>query len=214
MDGGIHAQVVVNGVEGCPAASMSETLEIESVTVDRRSELRGGAVVGDVTVGETAAEEETPESVERVFADETRSVYRFENPAGDCPCGRLPDHDCPVREVRADSGSLSLSFIAPDVQTLQSIVADLQSCCDTVRVQRLTQSTSSARRRLLFVNRQAFTDRQYEVLRTAHEMGYFARPKRADSATVAAELGISVATFSEHLAVTQEKLLDQLLAAH
>ncbi|WP_224270836.1 helix-turn-helix domain-containing protein [Haloprofundus salinisoli] len=214
MDGGIHAQTAVSGVEGCPAASMSENFEIESVVVDRRTESRGGAVVGDVTVDRTAAEEGTLEDVERVFADETRSVYRFVNRAGDCPCGRIPDHDCPVREVRADSGSLSLSFIAPNVRTLQSIVTDLQACCDTVRVQRLTQSTPTARRRLLFVNRQAFTDHQYEVLQTVHEMGYFARPKRADSAAVASELGISVATFSEHLAVTQEKLLDQLLTTH
>ncbi|KTG07646.1 bacterio-opsin activator [Haloprofundus marisrubri] len=210
MDAGIHAQIQVSGVEGCPAASLSEDVEIESVVLDRQTGSRDGTVVGEVTVDHADTEMEAPEGVQRVFDDDTRSVYRFVNRTGDCPCGRVPDHGCPVRTVRADSGSLLLSFIASDVQTLRSIVTDLRSCCGAVRVQRLTQSTPESQR-LLFVNREAFTDRQYEVLQTAHEMGYFARPKRADSAAVAAELGISVATFSEHLAVAQEKLLDQVL---
>jgi hypothetical protein len=62
------------------------------------------------------------------------------------------------------------------------------------------------------VDRTAFTDRQCEVLRTAHEMGYFDRPRESDSATVAAALGVSTATFSEHLSAAQDTLLDQLLA--
>ncbi|MFC6724570.1 helix-turn-helix domain-containing protein, partial [Halobium palmae] len=103
-------------------------------------------------------------------------------------------------------------FVACDLPTLRSIVADLRSCCGDVRLQRLTRSAPDDRRTLLFVDRTAFTDRQYEVLRTAHEMGYFAQPKEADSADVAAALDISVPTFSEHLSVAQEKLLEQLLA--
>ncbi|WP_224337510.1 helix-turn-helix domain-containing protein [Haloprofundus halobius] len=221
MGTGIHAQVTVEGVVGCPAAAMSETVDVESIVVDRQTAAAGGGVVGELTVERPVGEESiadestaesTPDRIERVFADDERSVYRFVTESGDCPCGHIPDHDCPLREVRADAGALSLSFIAPDVETLRSILADLQSCSTAVRVQRLTQSTPNDEQRLLFVDREAFTDRQYEVLRTAHEMGYFARPKRADSAAVAAELDISVATFSEHLAVTQEKLLDQLLA--
>lgn len=213
MDAGIHAQIQVSGVEGCPAASLSEDVEIESVALDRQTGSRGGSVVGEVTVDGADTEMETPEGVRRVFDDDTRSVYRFVNRDGKCPCGCVPDYGCPVRTIRADSGSLSLSFIAPNVETLRSIVTDLQSCCETVRVRRLTQSTPDSQH-LLFVNRDVFTDRQFEVLQTAHEMGYFARPKRADSAAVAAELGISVATFSEHLAVAQEKLLDQLAMNH
>jgi hypothetical protein len=43
-------------------------------------------------------------------------------------------------------------------------------------------------------------------------MGYFDRPKTASSDEVATALDIAVPTFSEHLATTQSKLLDQVLA--
>ena len=211
MDSGINAQVAVSGVEGCPVDSIGEECEVTSVVTDRRTAAAGGGVVGEVTLDTAAGTESPPAGAERVFADDGQSVYRFTNGSGDCPCGRIPDHGCPVREVRADSASLSLSFVAPDLKTVKSIVADLRSCCASVRIRRLTRTTPEDGPALLFVDRTAFTDRQYEVLRTAHEMGYFARPKRADSTDVADELGISATTFSEHLAVAQEKLLDRLL---
>lgn len=214
MGSGIHAQVSVSDVDSCPVATMSETSPVESVVTDRRTASAGGGVVGEVTLSRSDRPESVPEPVDRVFSDDGRSVYRFTNADadGDCPCGRIPDHGCPVRDVRADSGSLVLSFVASDLRTLRSIVDDLRSCCGGVRLQRLTRSAPDDRRTLLFVDRAAFTDRQYEVLRTAHEMGYFAQPKEADSADVAAALDISVPTFSEHLSVAQEKLLEQLLA--
>ncbi len=211
MDSGINAQVAVSGVEGCPVDALGGEYEVESVVTDRRTAAAGGGVVGEITLDTAAGSASPPPEADRVFTDDAQSVYRFTNRRGDCPCGRIPDHGCPVREVRADPESLSLSFVAPDLETVKNIVADLRSCCASVRVRRLTRSTPADGRSLLFVDRTAFTDRQYEVLRTAHEMGYFARPKRADSADVADELDISAATFSEHLAVAQEKLLDQLL---
>lgn len=209
----VHAQVTVRGVENCPVAAVSEEFEVESVVTDRRTGSAEDGVVGEVTLDRSGPPESEPDRVDRVFADDVRSVYRFTNAGGDCPCGRIPDHGCPVRDIRAEAGSLTLSFVAPDVEALREIVADLRSCCQTVRVERLTRSAPDAEgRRLLLVDRAAFTDRQYEVLRTAHEMGYFANPKRADSADVAGALDISVSTFSEHLTVAQEKLFDQLLA--
>ena len=211
MDSGVNAEVAVSGVESCPVDALDGACEVESVVTDRRTAAAGGGVVGEVTLDTASGPESPPARADRVFADGERSTYRFTNPSADCPCGRIPDHGCPVHEVRADAGWLSLSFVAPDLETLRSIVADLRSCCASVRLRRLTRSTSEDSRALLFVDRTALTDRQYEALRTAHEMGYFARPKQADSADVADELGVSPATFSEHLAVAQEKLLDQLL---
>jgi predicted DNA binding protein len=42
-------------------------------------------------------------------------------------------------------------------------------------------------------------------------MGYFGRPREANATEVAAELGINPATFSEHLATAQAKLLEDVL---
>jgi predicted DNA binding protein len=64
---------------------------------------------------------------------------------------------------------------------------------------------------LVFVDRSVLTERQREVLETAHEMGYFEHPKGANAGEVADELDISTSTFSEHLAASQRKLMDALL---
>jgi predicted DNA binding protein len=55
------------------------------------------------------------------------------------------------------------------------------------------------------------TDRQREVLRTAHEMGYFEYPRGANAGEVATALDIEPSTFTEHLNAAQSKLLDELL---
>lgn len=211
MDSGIHVQLAVEGVSDCPVSSVSETVDVESITTSRQTASDEGGLVGEFTVSDTDTPGVSTDAATRVFSDGPESVYRYTTDGDECPCGRLPAHGCPVRDVSADSGTVVLSFIAPDVETLRAVVTDLQSCCETVRVRRLTRSTTDDRQSLLVVDRTAFTDRQYEVLQTAHEMGYFAQPKEASSADVAARLGISVPTFSEHLAVSQQKLMDQLL---
>lgn len=55
------------------------------------------------------------------------------------------------------------------------------------------------------------TDRQREVLELAHELGYFDHPKRANKGDVAAELGVTTSTVSEHLSMTQRKLMESIL---
>lgn len=210
---------------GRPRPDESERRRVVSCSDDQRTVRSGvdprgriddgdGRVVGEVTLVRSDGPGSAPDppTADHVFSDGSRSVYRFNSASDDCPCGKLPRHGCPVRDVRADSGSLLLSFVASDLETLRDVVADLRTCCETVRVRRLTRSAPDDRRSLLVIDRTAFTDRQYEVLRTAHEMGYFALPRESDAAEVAAALGVSTATFSEHLSVAQRKLLDQLLA--
>lgn len=58
------------------------------------------------------------------------------------------------------------------------------------------------------------TDRQFEVLECALEEGYFEWPRDANSETVAGKLGISRATFLEHLRKAQSKLLTEALEQH
>lgn len=55
------------------------------------------------------------------------------------------------------------------------------------------------------------TDRQFEVVECALEAGYFEWPRDADSETVAGKLGISRATFLEHLRKAQSKLLTEAI---
>ena len=79
-------------------------------------------------------------------------------------------------------------------------------------VRRLLRSRSSVSdRSLVFVDRSELTDRQREVLETAHEMGYFEHPKGANAGEVAAALGITTSTFTEHLSAAQKKLLGSIV---
>ena len=54
------------------------------------------------------------------------------------------------------------------------------------------------------------TDRQREVLATAYSNGYFEFPRRATGEDIAADLGISLPTFSEHLRAAERKILTRL----
>jgi hypothetical protein len=56
------------------------------------------------------------------------------------------------------------------------------------------------------------TDRQYEALRIAYELGYFDVPRRASLADVAAELDIASSSVSERLRRAQTELIEETVA--
>lgn len=208
MASGVRGEVYVGDPDVCQIAPASERGEVDSIVRET-----GG---GEAVVEEFTAERDPDiEGMEAVFADGTGTVYRFERPADQgCVCERVERHGCPVRNVEARNGGLEVAFIAADLPELRSVVTDLRGVYSRVAVRRLTQSTpDEGDADLVFVDRSAFTERQREVLRTAHEMGYFEYPKRANAGEVAAELGIATATFTEHLAAAQTKLLSALLDA-
>ncbi|WP_336036049.1 helix-turn-helix domain-containing protein [Halobacterium yunchengense] len=60
------------------------------------------------------------------------------------------------------------------------------------------------------VLRTHLTERQREVLRAAFEAGYYDWPRESTGSEVASELGITSATFSEHVHAAERKLLSVL----
>lgn len=61
------------------------------------------------------------------------------------------------------------------------------------------------------VDRGKLTDRQLEVLETAHELGYYQYPRGSNATEVAEVLDICPSTLAEHLAAAQTKLLADVL---
>lgn len=55
------------------------------------------------------------------------------------------------------------------------------------------------------------TDRQREVLYTAHEEGYYERPRAKTGEEIARELGISPTTFQEHVRSAERKIVKFLV---
>jgi len=154
------------------------------------------------------------DGVEPVFPYGEAQLYRtWHTGEASCPCECLGDHGCPVHRYEAKDGDLTLVFHAADFETLQTVMEDLQEGYPPVDVQQLLRPPlEGTPEQRVFVNRGKLTDRQQEVLEHAFERGYFERPKRANATELAAELGISQSTFTEHLMTAQRKLLDDILA--
>jgi hypothetical protein len=208
-DCGVHAEVEVSNSSMCRVADASTGGAVESVS--RSAEADDETVTVEFTA-ESGAE---PMEAREVFSYDGRTVYRYERDVGSepsCACELIEGHGPPVRHIEADTGTVVLSFVAPTLDDLRDITADLREQYDGVSLRRLTRSADvEDERDLVFVDRAALTDRQREVLETAHEMGYFEHPKESNATEVAAVLGINRSTFAEHLAAAQSKLLDALL---
>jgi predicted DNA binding protein len=105
-----------------------------------------------------------------------------------------------------------VTFVTPDHETLQAVLQELAVVYDSMSVCRLLRTENDGGTdQSTIVDIGALTERQREVLSTAHELGYFEHPRDVSAAAVADELDIVASTFSEHLAAAQRNLLDELL---
>ena len=216
MTTGIRAEVRVDATATCPVARLSVETDASIHSVSKSVSPEGTVTeefiaesegpIGDVD-GDVAPTE--------VFRYGSSSAYRIERELGvGCPCERIEAFGCPVIDVRARDGALYLTFHAPDMATLQAIIGELREQCSGLDVRRLLRSREEyAADSLVFVDRSALTDRQREVLETAHRMGYFDHPKGANAGEVAAALDITTSTFTEHLSAAQRKLLGAVIDA-
>jgi predicted DNA binding protein len=203
MSAGVLATVAVRDPACCPVTSLSEGGRVQSVSQGQPTD---GTIPVEVTTDGPVTQDE---DADRVFSYDDETVYRLEREANrGCACERIETHGCPVRDIRAEGGELILQFIANDIGTLRGVIKTLRNRASSVSIRCLRHSDDEDGTEPVFVDKGAFTERQREVLRTAHEMGYFERPKRANAGDVAAELDIAPSTFAEHLAAAQTKLMD------
>ncbi|MFC7045741.1 helix-turn-helix domain-containing protein [Halobacteriaceae archaeon GCM10025711] len=209
MAPGIRAEIEVGQPGVCQVAPETVDAGEATAVVKSRPAEDGGEIAEEFTLEGTTASGDMDE----LFSYGDRTVYRFSR-EGDqgCVCDVIEHAACPVRDVRAAHGRLLVTFLAPDIETLRSVVTDLKAAYSDIHVRRLTRSEcEESHDRLVVVDRDDLTPRQEEVLTTAHRMGYFTHPKEANAGEVAAALGIATPTFTEHLAAAQSKLLDALL---
>lgn len=218
MGTGIRAEVRIGDPSDCVVAQASGEAGGRVHSVSKSTNPSAPELVTEEFMLESAGES-NPDGFDvdaeprPLFSYGSSAVYRFERELGrGCPCECVEAFDCPVVDLRAEGASLYLTFHAPDMEGLQAIIGELRDRYETLDVQRLLQSQQDrSEQHLVFVDRNALTDRQIEVLETAHRMGYFEHPKRANAGEVADELDITSTTFTEHLAAAQTKLLDAIL---
>lgn len=213
MPTGVRAELAIQGPYVCQVAPVSEdTASVVSVSWGLTDS--EGTVTEEFTArGKGHAQVASPGSdLTPLFSSGERTTYRFERDKGQgCVCERVERTGCTVRRVRAADGGLILTLLAPGVGALREVVTDLEAAYDDVCVRRFIQSNGDGHEGdLLFFDAHSLTDRQLEVVETAHEMGYFAYPRESNAAEIAESLDITTPTFTEHLATAQRKFLDQL----
>ncbi|NHN61601.1 MULTISPECIES: helix-turn-helix domain-containing protein [Halorussus] len=203
----VYAELKIREPNRCQVAATSES----DARVSRVSRTVIPNENGRITE-ELEVERSPDDEVSAAPVDRENGVFRLRRPVGQgCPCELVERQECPVRTIHADDGELFLTFYAEEIGLVRRAVADLKECCEGVHLQRLYEADEGASRDLVYVDRDRFTDRQLEALRTAHEMGYFSYPKEANAGEVADALGIASTTFTEHLSNAQSKLLEHLL---
>lgn len=215
---GFRATVVVHDPKDCPVATVSAGADepIDSVSRTRAGGATGETVVEEFGVPtETAvedAEQEAGVELTSVQANDREEVYRFEREStGDCACEIVEETGTPISSVRAQDGSLLLSFRTLELEEIAEIVDDLRGRFDGVLVEDLTQEHEDDSSDPVIVDRDVLTSRQREILETAYEMGYFEYPKGANATDVAEELGVARSTFTEHIAAAQTKLMTAII---
>ena len=214
MGQGIRAELRVDAAGSCPVARAADEADASTFSISRSvSPNSPDRMTEEFMLDVDEGEPETDDELQEVFDYGSKKVYRFDRPLGTgCPCELVEGFDCPVVDVHTREGALYLVFHAADMEQLRNVITTLKEQYPTVDVQRLLRShDDQPEHSLVFVDRGELTDRQREVLETAHRMGYFDHPKGANAGEVADELEIGTSTFVEHLAAAQTKLLDSIL---
>lgn len=211
--GAVRTELVVGSPIGCPVARASAESGRLACRVSRSTGPTDDRIVGEFELqdDETGAGFELHDC-NRVFQTETGNVYQFEDDqSAPCACQTVESLDIPLSSVTARDGDLHLTFHADGVQTVREVVAELREQFDTVTVRHLRYSEGERRAENVVVDRGRLTDRQLEVLETAHCLGYFEHPRGATGEEIADVLDIAPSTFAEHLAAAQGKLMDDVL---
>lgn len=165
-----------------------------------------------------------PEAVlERVQAPDVDSqLLARENSTGlfefevtrECPVVDLAAQEAIPQEVTSEDGTAHIHVEVvppPDPEAVVDAFTDRHPGATLVEMVETDRSVPLfTRHEVAATLEERLTDRQLEVLRAAYEAGYYERPRATTGEEIAAELDISVATFSQHVRVAQEHVLSLL----
>lgn len=129
----------------------------------------------------------------------------------DCPALRLAELGALPQRVQGISGE---GRIVVDIASEYDTTRIIETFLEEFPAARLSRKEEKETVTPIFTSqelergmRRQLTDRQIEVLETAFEAGYYDWPRRCTGEDVADELGISSATFSEHIHAAERNIL-------
>ena len=132
-----------------------------------------------------------------------------------CPARRIAELGGLPQTVRATNGEGRIVADIPpryDPQcVIESVLADVPGTEFVMKQEKSAVSSLASMPDVRQLLRARLTDRQFEVVRAAYDAGYYEWPRETTGEEVAAELGVSSATFSEHIHAAERNLLTLLL---
>ncbi len=211
MPDGVRATIGFDSPDICPVVSLSKeaNTRISGIT-NSISTMSSDPTVTEFTLDEST---DSPDHIAPIYSYSGGQRYRFTHAdeAG-CPCELLGSKACAPASYIANDGQLTIVFYAADYDHLQLIISTLRDNFDSLDIKQLIQSSPDPTESTeILLNIGKMTTRQFEVLQTAFDMGYFNRPRDANAEEVAAALDIHPSTFNEHLAAIQTKLFRDIL---
>lgn len=171
------------------------------VTVRDRSTGRPVELVGD---------DDAFDSVRRVEAHENGALFEVKTPA--IPLiETLASYGGNVRSLTVEGGVRVVAEFphGTDVREVFEAARDEHGDVELVSQRSRERDQTTGQYRTVVASR--LTDRQREVLEAAYFAGYFEWSRESTGEQVAASLGLSPATFHQHLRAAQRKLLVELL---
>lgn len=189
------------------------TLSLEGVTQDP-----DGDLTEFLTVRGAAADEVVALASERggsgtvVTEYDDTSVVRVTVPELSLPA-LVADRGGVLQHAEANSGAGMVRVELPQGSDIRSAVESFQARLPSIEVLAQRERERTSTRGLEFRDKfaDALTDRQREVLETAHLAGYFEWPRGSTAEEIAETIGISPPTFHEHIRRIQQKLLGAFL---
>lgn len=214
--GGLRVELEIRSPGACPIAETAETAEstVSDVTWNSSPKQEDESCAGVTEQFNIEdPDPDVPNGVESVFETETGGVYEIDRTLEDCVCERIQDIGHPVSDVRADEEGLHVTLHLPDGGALRTIVEDLRTAFDDVEIETIARNGTGPTDddEIVPVDKSRLTERQLEVLETAHAMGYFTYPREANATEVAETLDICSSTLAEHLAAAESKVVEDVL---
>lgn len=210
MSGNILVDMEIGADGRCPVAGTSEAVESTISDIARTAYLSENPPPLEQFVVESDEQLDRDE-LETVFEFDSGHVYQFERTdRQSCVCEIIERYGCPVSNLSARDGTLSVSFYSPTLKVMQQIVHELSEWYSDINIKKLTRYDERAETDLTWVDRNLLTDRQREVVKTSIDEGYFDYPRRANAGEVAEKMDLATSTFIQHLVTAQRKIFNSL----
>lgn len=122
----------------------------------------------------------------------------------------LAEHGGRVLETIVDDGRAIVTVVCPDDRGVESLSAPLETHYSDVVVGSIRSNDDHTSTTTVADLLASTTDKQLQAAETAYHSGYFEHPREHNTTEVAARLGVSRATFTQHLRAAERKLFARI----